>query len=347
MSASIFADLFSTANLQRALEISFVPQDFIWKTFFKETNKSQNKFIIVDKKYDSRRLGVFVSPLLEGAVIEKKGYFTDVLEPPYMKMKRITDAYNLLTRPIGQNPYAPVKSPRAQALEHLGEDTAHLKLRVMRTIEKMCNDVLLTGKLSIQGHGIDKSYDYLLPAANQFAVGAEIAVAWVNTTADILGDIEDAGDLIMKNLGVMPNITVMGRNVYKAFRQNEDIRALLDNRRVMLGQMDISILPKGVNYIGNIGEMDFYVYTEYYENEAGALVNMFDPDKCVVTSTDLRASVDYGAIEDLEFGGTVPMEMFLKSELRFDPSAQVLLLQSSPLPIHHQMDGVVVMTPLA
>lgn len=346
MSATLFDELYSTANLQRALEVEFEPQDFIWKTFFKETNKSMQEFCVIDKKYESRRLAVFVSPLLEGAVISKKGYFTDVIHPPYIKMKRITDSYNLLTRPMGQNPFANVKSPRAQAMEELGKDTAHLKMRYHRTIEKMCNDAILTGQISVVGHGIDKNYDYQLPASNKLFVGSGITTAWSNASADILGDIEDAGDQIIKNVGRMPNITIMGRNVYKHFRKNEDIRALLDNRRVVIGSLNVDVLPKGVIYVGNIGNMDYYVYTEYYEDETGALVNMFDPDKVVVTSTDLRASVEYGAIRDLEFGGNIPTEMFLKSKMEFDPSAQVLLFQGAPLPVHHQMDGVMVLDPL-
>lgn len=340
-----FQDIYSTVQMQRVLEITFVPQDYIWKTFFKETNKSNTEYVQIDKFKHSRKLATFVAPVLQGRLVEKRGFYSDVLKPTYIKEKKVTQSYNLLRRPMGQSPYTPAKSPRAIAMEELGKDTAELKDRVFRRIEAMCAEVLLTGKLVVQGDGIDLAYDYQMPAANTWYVGGSIPTSWATSTADILGDIENAGDEVKKATGRVANVTLMGRNLFKHFRANEDIRALLDNRRILSGEMKLSVLPKGIHYIGNIAEMDYYVYVEYYEDDAGNLVNVFDPDSAVVTSTDLRASVEYGAIQDLEFAADIPAEWFLKSWLEKDPSAQMLLIQSAPLPVHHQMDGVIVLKP--
>lgn len=342
-----FQDIFTSVKMQRVLEIAFVPQDFLWKTFFKETNKSNSEYVQIDKYKHSRKLATFVSPLLEGRLVEKRGFFSDVLKPPYIKEMKVTQAYNLLRRPMGQNPYMPIKSPRAVAMEELGRDTAELKDRVFRRIEAMCAEVMLTGQLVVQGDGIDFAYDYQMPADNQWTVAnTKIPTAWSVSTADILTDIEEAGDLVRQNTGRVANMTILGRNLFKHFRSNEDIRAILDNRNFESGKFRNTVLPKGIHYVGNIAEMDFFVYVEYYEDDAGNLINVFDPDKAIVTSTDLRASTEYGAIQDLEFPVDIPAEWFLKTWMQKNPSVQPLLIQSSPLPVHHQMEGVVVLRPL-
>lgn len=341
-----FQDIYTSVKMQRMLEISFVPQDFLWKTFFREENKSQSEFVQIDKYKHSRKLATFVAPVLQGKLVEKKGFFSDILKPPYIKEKKVTQSYNLLRRQPGQNPYQPIKSPRAIAMEELGKDTAELKDRVHRRIEAMCAEILLTGKLVVQGEGIDLAYDYQMPADNIWSVtNTKIPVSWATTTADILTDIEDAAELVKQNTGRVPDTTILGRNLYKHFRSNEDLRQLLDIRRIVSGEMVLSSLPKGMHYLGSIAEMNYWVYVDYYEDDAGNLINVFDPDSAIVTSTDLRASIEYGAIQDLEFPQQLPADMFLKTWIENDPSAQFLLLQSAPLPVHHQMDGVVVLKP--
>jgi len=342
-----FQNNFDMITLQEVLEITFVPNMWLWDTFFPNQPPSQTRFIQMDKQKWSRRLAVFVSPLLQGHPVKQQQYTTDVLETPYIKEKTVTNAFNLLKRPKGVHPFQQARSPRMQAMEQLAEDTAMLKNRVFRTIEQMCANVLLDGTLDLQGLGIDLQYDYRLPSDNVFTVAnGKIPVAWSNTTSDIFGDIENAADLVRKNTGAIADITILGRNLLPFFRTNADVKELLDNRRIISGEFQNSIISKGVHYLGNIAEMDIYVYSEYFEDESGTIVDIWDADKSIVTSRSLLAGVEYGAIEDLEFAGQMAIDMFLKSWLEQDPSVQILLNQASPLAVHHQMDGVVTLRPL-
>ena len=346
MSTPTFQEVFDLVTMQRLLEVSFGPQQFMRKTFFSNVNKSATKYIQVDKYKHSRKLAAFVSPIIQGKLVERKGYTTDVFTPPYIKEKRVSRAYEMFMRPMGQNPYTPNKSPRTRAMGEMGRDLTELDERLQRRIEHDCCTLMLTGTLNLQGDGVDLVYDFGFPSANLWTVtNGKISLSWANSSADILGDIEDACDEIKKNTGRIPNIVILGRNMYKHFRSNEDIRALLDNRRILAGQMKIDLMPKGVTYIGNIGEIDYYQYVEYYEDDSGTLQNMFDPDTVLVTSTDLRSSLEFGAIQDLDFGMNVPAEKFAKTWREPDPSAQVVLLQSAPLPVHHQLEGNIVMKP--
>jgi len=341
------ADLFDTVFLQRALEITFVPQNFIWSTLFKESNTSQHDFIQVDEWEEPRQVATYTSPLQEGTVVEDKEFRAKIFQTPYIKENKITTALKILKRGLGDSPYGPTKSPRQKAMEKFGRDTAELKNRVFRRIELQANECIFTGIIIAQGKGVNVKADFEFPAAdNEWTVAnGKIPTVWTNATADILSDIENAADLVQQNVGDVANICIMGFKLFQLFRTNDEIKALLDNRRVVSGDLILDILPKGVRYIGNIGNMDFYVYVEYYRQPDGTLVNMFNEEFAIVTSTDLRASVEYGAIQDLEFGD-METEFFMKSWIEEDPSVQILQLQSSPLTVHQQMKGVVVLKPL-
>ena len=345
---SEFSNAFGTAKMQRLLTVSFAPVTFIHSTLFRETNKTNNQFIVVDKEVRGRYLAAFASPLHKGVPVEKKGYFTDVFKPAYIKESKLSNAYDLLqNRQAGEDPYKPVKSARALAMAEMGKDITILDERYRRRLEYMCCQTILTGKVKAQGRGIDLQYDFQLPAENIWYVGSDpgISKSWTDISADILTDIENAGEVVKKNTGKIPNLVVLGRNIWKYVRKNDQILELLDNRRVDGNVINLDLLPKSVKVLGEIGGYNFVQYVEHYQDEDDNFHEMFDPDSVLITSTDLRASMEYGAIVDLDYASNQPAEKFVKSWREMDPSGQIVLLQSSPICVHHEMNGVMVLNP--
>ena len=149
--------------------------------------------------------------------------------------------------------------------------------------------------------------------------------------------------------GHRPDVAVMGSGVLNAFLGNANVQALLDNRRITLGQLEMK--PKkgsGATCVGAIEGLELYHYTDWYEDPiTGALTEMIPSNALVMGSREAANAVNYGAIVDLDFGGgAIERKIFPKSWVEQDPSILWMLLQSSPLATLAEPDSTLVAYPI-
>ena len=327
-------NIFDTYTMLEALEIMFPLRTFLTDLFFKDVRNSTTEFIQLDISSESRRLAEFVAPEQQGKLVEKTTWTTKTVKAPYIKMKTSTNASQILKRQMGQTIYAGNASPAQRAQEELGKDLAMLRNMIIRRIEYMAAQVFLTGKVTGDGEGIDFEVDYGLPASHDIAVGT--ITAWNNAISDPFGDIEDWAELIEKDSGKTPSVCIMGVDAARAFRNADSVKELLDNRRIVMGELKLSLLPSGARFLGTIGDIDFYSYSAFYQDSAGAIQRVFPSKELILASTDVRSVLHYGAIEDLEYDGNFAVPFFPKSWMTKDPSKQWLMVQSAPLPAHYE-----------
>ena len=95
--------------------------------------------------------------------------------------------------------------------------------------------------------------------------------------------------------------------------------------------------------------LDLYVYDEWYIDPiTGTEKPMVNPKKVILGGNrNARMVKHYGAIQDLDYGGTVSVRRFAKSWRTKDPSVQWLMVQSAPLPVPHQVDAILTAQVLA
>lgn len=332
-------DLYSTREMLDALEQRHVPGSMFMDTFVKETNFHATDTIDLDSFDHGKKMAGFVAPEREGQVIQNEGYSTRTHKIPYVKEKKIYTAKDLNIRQMGNHVYQPNAGGRSFVGMKIGEAIAELDDRIMRLEEWQTAQAIQLGEISISGQGYNYKVEFGMDTSHKItAVGTDL---WTDSAATIQQDLDDWATLVYDDSGLTADIAIMGSTALKNFMSHSKVVASLDTRRIDLGLIDPKRLPKGVKYIGydKMSGLEIYAYTEKYWN-GSAFVELMDPKKVVVASTQARVTREYGAILDLEtdFIGA----RFPKNWIKEDPSVLTVMLQSAPLILNRQPDAFVV-----
>jgi len=320
----------------KALERKHPPTTFLLDTFFKSVEVSAGAYVDIDIFKEKRRLAPFVKPIAQGKLDERQGFTTYTFKPPYLKPKRVIKPDEVLNnRAMGDTIYMG-KSPQQRAAETLMKDLEDMRSMVIRREEWMAAKALETGTITVSGDGYDSEIDFLRTAGHTIAVGT--ITAWTEDTAEPLTNLKTWKRLIQTNSGLVPDVIIMGYTAWDAFIEHASVQSLLDNRRIIMGQIDPKMLPSGAEYQGDILGMPIFTYAETYISDAGATEYYVPAKKIFMGSTRLRAVRHYAAIQDLE-AGFASVQYFPKSWVVEDPSSRIVMLQSSPLTALHEPDA--------
>jgi hypothetical protein len=343
-------DIFDTRTMLEAIEQMKRPANFLRDTFFPRAHQSESDTVDVDIIKGKRRMAPFVSPLSEGKAVENIGFSTSTLKPGYVKPKMPTTAAQLLKRAPGEVLYAGGMTIEQRAAAKLGKDLSDLMDQIDRREEWMAAKALDLGAytMKIKGDSGDQSVvvDFLM--ANTHKITLAGVDLWSAGTSDKIGDLQAWANLCRKDSGVNPTDVVFGEDACAAFLADTKILALLDNRRIDMGQINPRQLPNGVSYIGHINapnlSVDLWSYAEWYLDEDTGVETPMVPAAKVWMGSSLAANTKcHAVIQDMEAiaEGQAAVSRFPKSWLTKDPSVQWLMVQSAPLIALNQPDAFV------
>ncbi len=331
--------IYSTTSLNRLVQSLKRPQTALLSAFFPSIETSDTEDIKFDVESKKRRIAPFVSPLREGRLVEDEGYVTKSFTPAYVKDKRVFD---------------PNKALKRRASESIGGDTtpvnrqqANLAIAsadqidmLMRRKEVMASEVLRTGKVTIGGDG----YPEVLVDFGRNALHTKtltLADRWGETGVDGMADLEDWGLLILQNSGAIVRDVIMDVDAWRLFRAMSSAEKYLNTRPLSAAEAGVGYVQfaqLGLSYKGAIGEYRFWVYSDWYVNDAGSEVPILPSNTVLMVSPELMGVQHHGAIRDEE-AGIQPMEFFSKSWTVPDPSRRFLLMQSAPLVVPYRVDA--------
>lgn len=334
--------MFETRTMLEALEQMFIPRTFLQTMFFKESVTFDTENVDLDVIKGKRRLAPFVSPLAEGKVVERTGFSTSSIKPPYIKQKMATKASDILKRQSGNIIYQGNSSPAQRAQVQLGKDMIELMNMIIRREEWMAANALNSGVITVAGDGINAQIDFLMASDHKITLTG--TAKWTDAASDPITNLRTWKQKAGQDSGLVPNVAVFGSSVLTAFLGNANALKLLDKTKVTLGQIDPKQLPDGVTYYGNVEGLDIYTYDEWYLDDNGALQPMVPVNKIFMGSTSAQNKRLYGAIQDLEATAAVPY--FPKSWEEKDPSVRWLMLQSAPVVALNQPDAFMSIQPI-
>lgn len=337
-------DLFATRTMLALLKQLYPPKTFLLDTFFKREEFSTTEYVDIDVIKGKRRMAPLVNSRSQAKVVERLGYSTLTFRPPYVKEKMESKAEDFLKRLAGDTIYQGDSSPAARAAKQQAEDLADLQEMCIRREEWMAAQALEFGKITLVGDGISDEIDFLMDATHFIDRKTTATQRWSHADSNPIKDLDTASKLIQKDSGLVPDIAVLGSDAADYFLDNVKVQAMLDNRRIELGQIVPDSLPNGAMYLGQLRKprLDLYTYDEYYVADGtGTVTAMVNPKKVIVGSTRARTARHYGAIRDLRFAGLASVRWFPKTWEEEDPSVRWLMLQSAPLVAMHQPDAFV------
>lgn len=336
-------DIFSSRRMLRSLEQAYAPVTFLTNTYFGSTEPADGEYVDIDIIKGKRRMAPFVSPKMEGKVVQRVGFATYSYKPPYIKEKMVSTAQDFLKRQAGETIYQSNDGPAQRAAKQVGKDLAEMDDLIIRRIEWMCASLLNDGTLTIVGDGISMSVDFLMPSTHKITISSGTLKWSDRTNSKPYENLKTWRRLIMKDSGITPDTVIMGQDVVENFINNADIRARMDLLRADWGRIAPQALPNGVTWLGFFPELGLtlYSYDAWYDDDSGVSQSYVPVNKIWMGSTRARTAVHYGAIQDLQAGGNFAVPRFPKSWETEDPSARWIMLQSAPLPALHQSDAFV------
>jgi len=327
--------LFDTRTLTASINDIKPVHTFITSTFFKNRTASAAEYLDVEIYKGKRKAAPFVSPLIEGKLIESKGKSVVTYKPSYIKFKYVTHAYEAFQ--ANGVFYADNKSPAQRVAEKIARELQEGRDFIDRRVEMMAVEALTTGKVTIKGDGIDEVMDFgMSPTHLKTLSGSDL---WSDSGKDadaIVRDVRNWKREIVKDSGVNPTHMILGEGVIDVFMGK--MLDYLDTRKIDLGIIAPQQLPNGVVYYGSLREvgLDVYGYDEWYD-DGTTETPLLSTNKVLIGSSAAKTQLAHGAIKDLN--SLAAAEIFVKSWEQEDPSARFVLLQSAPLPIPVQIDA--------
>jgi len=273
---------------------------FLRDTFFGNRDYPPTDLVEFDFRRGRRKMAPFVAPLVGGKVMERQGFETRFYRAPRIAPVRALRIPDLEPRLPGETIYSG-RTAADRAAELLAEDAIFLDEAITRREEWMCRQVLFNGGVTVTAeNNYTNVINYLESSAGPTNNHETIAITWDQANSDPLLDLERARLNTIKASGVSPNVALFGTTAKETFIRNANVAKYLDNRRFELGQIAPVIVDDAVVRFGVVPGLQLYHYSEYFEDDAGALFPMLPDDLVVLLSTNVQNKIVYGAYTQLE-----------------------------------------------
>lgn len=328
-------------NLKRA-------QKFALDRFFPNVVMSDSEFVSIDVDIGKRRMSPFVSPLVEGKMVESRRYQTNIFKPAYIKDKRAPDLRKPLRRAIGERIGGSMTGAEREAANLTFELEDQID-NLDRRLEWMAIQELLTGTVLVQGDGfpavtIDFARDALLTVA---LVGA---AQWGQSGVSPAAMIEDWQTTILQKSGAKVTDLVFTRKPWEFFLADPLTKGAVFypslglNGNVLNPGAEIEL---GAVYKGRWGQYDLWLYNDWYVDDNDVEQPMMPNGTMFLSGAQMLGTRAFGQVLDPQFNYAA-MPYAPKTWVKEDPAQRFLMMQSSPLPIPSRVNaslGATVWTP--
>lgn len=337
------ADIFSTDVLTRVVAFLPTPISFLLDKFFNNTQTETTDEIHFDVQAGKRRIAPFVSPLVEGKIVESQGYIAQTFKPAYVKPKTVFDANRPMKRAMGEQiggQWSPM-----QRLEMMVQmDVAEHIAMITRRLEVMAAEALRLGQVTVTGekypttvvnYGRDAALTVVLAGINR----------WGQAGIKPLDSLQDWAQLVLTKSGAVAIDVVMTVDVWKIFRSDADVKVRLDRfRGNSTMQVDAQII-EGAKFMGEIDGFNIWVYAGTYIDDSAVEQQLLPAGTVIMGGPQIEGYRAFGAIRD-EAAGYQAMPYFPKSWLNQDPAVRYLMTQSAPLVVPYRPNASLAATVL-
>lgn len=325
-------DLYSTAELRKVIVDSRPPVQYFLDRLYREQMNFTTEEIMFDELRLGRRMAPFVAPNLQGRVLKRSGFYTKMFRPAYVKPKDAVTPGRMLRRLAGEGLTGDM-TPGQRWQATVAAYQLDQRNQIFRRWEWMGAQAALYGQVTVSGEDYPTVTIDFGRAANHTVILSGTAL-WSNDASLPDDDLEEWASRVHDAEGFVVTRVTMGRLAWKAFKRNPSIERLLETRRGSESKAETGPgLGESVEYKGQIGSFNIYVYNDVYEDENGAMQPMMDPrDVLLEAGAGFDGVRAFGAIMDAD-AGLQALDIFPKMWKNPDPSVVYLMSQSAPLMI--------------
>lgn len=296
--------LYKPKQMLPAMKKIVQPDTFLHNLLVTGTRTTDKTYIELDKYVGKQGIAAYNSRTGAATSVGKKGFSTDLHVAPYINEFIEMTPSDFDDRMASENIYdtRPGSNIAVKTNDYLRE----LNNRCIRREEKQLAEGLQTGTLTVQNTaaGVDYEIDFGLDDDNKETLSS--TENWDETTADILGNLEDWGFRLAK-LGYPAVNVVMDVKATQFLRANAKVQAILDSRRIMAGEIDMRVVNgQRASYVGALNlagiNIDLWCYMGIYETAADTSSNMLDDYRVCMIGAGLEVEMNYAKIENFKAG---------------------------------------------
>lgn len=327
-------------------------QKFLLDKFFPNIVMSDSELVSIDVDVGKRRMSPFVSPLVEGKLVEQRRIQTNTFKPAYIKDKRAPDLRKPVRRMIGERIGGSLTGAERE-MANLEFEMADQIDMLDRRLEWMASQALQTGTVTISGEGfatvvVDFGRDASLTVAK--AGNAQWTVANVTAgTASPVADIESAQRAILKKSGAVASDLIFTTSAFQGFLADPLVKGSVFYPQLAGFGNALnpgSQIQRGAVNKGQWGQYSVWVYNDWYVDDNNVEQPMIPDGMVILSGPDLMGTRAFGQILDPSFNyASLPYAP--KTWVEQDPPQRYLMMQSSPIVIPSRVNAVYALTALS
>lgn len=333
-------NLYSTTSLIGMVDAMDRPTAFLRDMFFSNVITSPDEEIAIDKILKRKKMAPFVSPDLPAKERAARGRKVESFAPAYVKPMNTIRPNDLIKRQAGEaigGELMPEERREAIVAQTLLDQDDE----ITRREEWMCAQILRSGEVIVDGEDYTRQVVNFGRAAGQ-TVALAGASRWGEAGVKILSNLREWATITQKASGGGVQNVILGTGSAELLQDDKALEDKLDNRRQVSGSFELGPVAAGANdqpaiYIGTIGQFDFWVYAQWFEDDDGNEVELWPEFGVGMVSTAFQGNMAYGAILDMD--ALVPLQRFPKNFTSDNPSREHLITQAAPLPVPSDVTG--------
>ena len=287
----MFQDLFNlntTLTLIQAVENIKLPVSFLTDTFFPQKLSVATDYVAIEYRKENRMLAPFLVKNTKGIDIARGKSRVKIYSPVVVGARRTIGIGDVSLRQFGEQPNiynAPTAEERQARLQ--AQDLSELLRLMANRKEAMASELLQTGKLKIQAFAEDGQIAEVDEIDYDLNNSITPTVVWSNTSAKIYDDLRDASEQIQEEIGEIPTVLIVGKNIEQRLLKNKEIKdwLMLPNREnLTMANFAPTWTSPQVRHIGRISalNLDIVSYSQTYIDDSGTVKNFIDPDTAII-----------------------------------------------------------------
>lgn len=332
-------------NLKRA-------ESWLLDRFFPNIVMSDSEFVSIDVDVGKRRMSPFVSPLVEGKLVEQRRIQTNVFKPAYIKDKRAPDLRKPVRRMIGERIGGDMSGAEREMANLEFEMTDQIDM-LTRRLEWMASQALQTGTVTISGDGFPttlvdfgRSSDLTVALSGSSVWGYAGNLNPDGTDPVPTLDIEQWQHLILKRSGAKATDIVFTTTPWTKFMNAVGVKGAIyypklaeDGNRINPG----ATIERGAAYKGRWGQYDLWVYNEWYVDDNNVEQMMIPDGTVIMCGPEMMGTRAFGQILDPAFNYEA-LPFAPKTWVENDPPQRLIMMQSSPIVIPSRVNAALAAT---
>lgn len=303
-------DIYKTHTMVAAMQLKPKRPTFLRDRYFGTTDKdifATEEVLVEYKDEKQRKMAPAVIPLKGGIPVQREGYKTDRIAPPYIAPERPLTIDYLNRKQFGETLFSQRK-PSEREAAILAEDLTDLSDMIDAREEWMSAKALFENGYSMKqyadkyGEGNYEEFEINFYDGEKNPAVYIPSRAWDSIGGGFLDDLFAMAQTL-KRRGLRAADVLMGPDVAAVLMKNEFLLKLLDNRSLQLAKVEPKDIPEGATYLGKVNVMgvwlEFIFYTEEVVDEDGESRTLIPEGEVCVTAPGMGRML-YGAVTQLE-----------------------------------------------